>query len=149
MSTILFRALPAVVLSLFAFTFSSCSSVGGLGGPLASALGEITGFSSNIANWQSQLGGLVDNTALGQLKEYASQASNLGDTVSGLTSGATEAMRDPLGAIGSKLSEMGGINVDQLKSLAPAAQADAVEGFTDNAKGVGTLAQDFLKQFGG
>ena len=147
MSINFLRVLPAVVLSFFAF--SSCASTGGIGGPLASALGDITGFSTNIADWQSKLGGMVDGTALGQLKEYATKASSLGETVKGMTAGASKAMRDPLGAIGSKLSEMGGVNVDQLKSLAPAAQMEAVEGFTGNAKGVGTLAQDFLKQFGG
>ena len=149
MSTNLLRALPAIVLSFFAFSFSSCAATGGIGGPLASALGEITGFSTNIANWQSKLGGMVDSAGLGQLKEFASQAGNLGDTVKGLTSGVSNAMRDPLGAIGSKLTEMGGIDVDRIKSLAPSQQADAISGFTDSARGVGTQAQDFLKQFGG
>jgi hypothetical protein len=149
MSINFLRVLPAVALSFVAFSFSGCAATGGIGGPLASALGDITGFSTNISNWQSKLGGMVDGTALGQLQEYASKATNLGDTVKSMTAGASKAMRDPLGAIGSKLTDMGGINVDQLKSLAPAAQMDAVEGFTANAKGVGTLAQDFLKQFGG
>ena len=149
MSTHFLRALPAVAVSLVAFTFSSCASTGGIAGPLAGVLGNITGFSTNIADWQSKLGGMVDGSALGQLQEYATQATGLGDSLKGMTSGLSQAMSDPLGAIGSKLSDMGGINVDQIKSLAPAAQMDAVKGFTDNASDVGSLAQDFLKQFGG
>ncbi|MEM8710254.1 MAG: hypothetical protein AAGG01_04835, partial [Planctomycetota bacterium] len=147
MPTQLFRALPALFLSLFAFSFAGCGSTNVLSGPLANAIGDITGFSTNIADWQSKLGGMVDGTALGQLKEYADRAGDLGSTVKGLTEGATEAMRDPLGAISSKLSEMGNIDVEGLKSLAPAAQMDAVEGFTESAGSVGGLAKDFLKQF--
>ena len=85
MSINLLRALPAIALSFVAFSFSGCAATGGIGGPLANALGEITGFSTNIANWQSKLGGMVDSAGLGQLKEFASQAGNLGDTVKGRT----------------------------------------------------------------
>ena len=135
MSTTIFKALPALFLSLFAaFSFTGCASTSALSGPLANALGDITGFSTNIA--------------LGQLKEYASQASNLGDTVKGMAAGATKAMQNPLEAIGSKLTEMGGINVDQIKSLAPSAQMDAIKGFSGSAENVGSMAQDFLKKFG-
>ncbi len=148
----LLRALPALFLSLFAVSFTSCSSTNDmtspLAGPVASALGEITGFSTNIADWQSKLGGVIDEAGLGQLKDYAAQASNLGETVKGLTATASDAMKDPLGMIGSKLTEMGGINVDDIKALAPEAQMKAVGGFADSAKGVGSMAQDFLKQFG-
>ncbi|QDV04673.1 hypothetical protein Poly30_01660 [Planctomycetes bacterium Poly30] len=149
MSNSILRALPALLLSLLAgFSFTGCASTGALSGPLANALGEITGFSTNIADWQSKLGGMVDGTALGQLKEYADKATNLGDTVKGMAATATKAMQNPLEAIGSKLSDMGGINVDQLKSLAPSAQMDAIKGFTGSAENVGAMAQDFLKQFG-
>lgn len=146
------RALPALLLSLFALSFTSCSSTGGLtnalSGPVASALGDLTGFSTNIADWKSKLGGVLDDSALAQVKDYASQAVGFGDTLKGLAGTASDAMKDPLSAIGSKLADMGGINVDELKSLTPAAQMKSVNGFADSAKGVGSMAQDFLKQFG-
>ena len=45
---------------LAAFSFTGCAATGPISGPLASALGDITGFSTDIGDWQSKLGGMVD-----------------------------------------------------------------------------------------
>lgn len=143
------RALPAVLLTLISFSFSGCASVANvLPAPLSDVLGQVTGLTGGIANWQSGLGDMLGDTQFGQLKEYADKAGNLGNSIKGMTGDLSQAMADPLGVIGGKLGDMSGIDVDQLKSLAPAAQKDAIKGFADSAGGVSDLAGSFLKDFG-
>lgn len=143
-----FHWLPKILLALLLLPLSGCASLGaGLPPGLGDALGQITGLSTNIADWQSNLGSMLDGTGLGQLKEYADQAGNLGRTLTDMQSGLSDAMADPIGAIGSKLGDMSGIDIEGLKGLAPQAQMDRVSQFTDNAKGVGSMATDFLQQF--
>lgn len=144
----LLRALPALLLSLFAFSFSSCSALTqALPGPVGDLLGQVTQLTGGISNWQSGLGEMLDGTQLGQLKEYADKAGELGSSISGMTEGLSEAMADPLGVIGSKLSEMSGINIDQIKDLAPGAQMDKVREFAEQATSVGSETQKVMKQF--
>lgn len=145
------RALQMGLLSLFAFAFVSCgSTASSLGIPpaVSQALTQITGFSGNIADWKSGLGGMLDQTGMGQLKGYVEKAGQLGETVTGLTDGLGEAMADPMKAIGNKLSEMGGLDLDSLKSMVPADQMKAVDGFADSASSLGDMTEGFMKQFG-
>ena len=145
----LLRALPALVLSLLTLSFSGCAAVGQmLPGPVGDLLGQVSQFTGGISNWQSGLGEMLDGTQLGQLKEYADRAGELGGSISGMTEGLTEAMADPLGAIGSKLTSMSGIDIDQIKDLAPAAQMDRVREFADAATSVGSETKSVMKQFG-
>ncbi len=144
----LLRAVPALLLALFTFSFSGCAAVGQvLPGPVGELLGQVTQFTGGISNWQSGLGEMLDGTQLGQLKEYADKAGELGSSISGMTDGLADAMADPLGAIGSKLTEMSGINIDQLKDLAPGAQMEKVREFTDQAGAVGSETEKVMKQF--
>ncbi len=148
MSSNLLRSLPALLLSLFAFSFSSCGSTGSmLSGPLADALGQVTGLSTNITDWKSSLGGMLEGTKLDQLKDYADQATNLGSSLKSMTSGLSDAMANPLEAISSKLSEMGGINIDSLKSMVPSDQMKVVDRFVDSAGEVSDSTSSFMKQF--
>ena len=142
--------LPKLLLLLLTLPFCGCASLGGgaLPAGLTDALGSITGLGGNIAQWQSGLGEMLDGTALGQLKGYADQAGNLGSTISGLKDGLSDAMANPLAAIGDKLAGMSGIDIDGLKQLAPEAQMDSVREFAGSAVGVGDLATEFLGKFG-
>ncbi|MEL6908407.1 MAG: hypothetical protein AAFP22_23560, partial [Planctomycetota bacterium] len=101
-----------------------------------------------VADWRGSLGDVIGDTQLGQLADYADQAGNLGAQISGMTEGLESAMADPLGAIGSKLEELSGVDVEGLKGLGPDLKKQAVDGFAESAGSVGTLAQDFLGQFG-
>ncbi len=144
------RALQMGLLSLFAFAFVSCGSTGaslGIPPAVSQAMSQLTGFSGNVADWKSGLGGMLDQTGMGQLKGYVEKAGQLGDTVTGLTDGLGEAMANPMKAIGSKLSEMGGFDMDKLKSMVPADQMKAVDGFTESASSIGEMTDGFMKQF--
>ena len=48
----------------------------------------------------------------------------------------------------SKLEELSGVDVEGLKGLGPDLKKQAVDGFAESAGSGGTLAQDFLGQFG-
>jgi hypothetical protein len=132
-------------------TLTSCSSLGDsmLPAGLGDVLGNITGFSTEIGEWTSGLGSMLDTSALGKLQGYVDQAGELGDTVSGFQGMVSDAMADPLGTIGGKLTEMGSLQVDKLANLIPAEQMSAVQGFAQSAEDVGALTNDFLAQFGG
>ena len=91
----------------------------------------------------------LDAVGLGQLKDYASQAGDLGKTIGGFKDQVSVAAANPLGAISSQLGKMGGFDVDALKSLPGGAQLDAVKGFASSASGVGSATSEFLKAFGG
>ena len=150
MTSSFLRAVPALILFILSFGFAGCSSLGGaLPGGLADVLGSVTGFTSGVSNWQSTLGSALNGTQLSQLADYANQAGNLGTQISGFTDGLGQAMSDPLGAIGSQLQDMSGIDVNRIQNLAPSAQQQAVGNFTDSASNVGSLTQDFLQRFGG
>ena len=143
------HALRATFASLLLFTLTGCAGLGGgLPAALVDTLGQVTGLSSNIAGWQDSLGGMLDSNGLTQLKEFAGQAGQLGGTIENLTGGLSEAMQDPLKAIGGKLTEMSGLDVDSLKNLAPTQQMEAVNRFTGTATEVGDLASGFLSKFG-
>lgn len=144
----LLRTLPALLLSLFALSFSSCSAVSqALPGPVSDLLGQVTQLTGGISSWQSGLGEMLDGADFGQLKEYADKAGELGSSISSMTGSLTEAMSGPLSAIGSTLSEMSGIDIDQLKDLAPGAQSDKVREFADQATSVGSETEKVMKQF--
>lgn len=145
------RALQMGLLSLFAMAFVSCgTTAASLGIPpvVSQVLTQVTGFSGNIADWKSGLGGVLDQAGMGQLKGYVDQAGQLGETVTGLTDGLGEVMADPMKAIGNKLTEMGGLDVNSLKSMVPADQLKAVDGFADSASSLSDMTNGFLKQFG-
>ena len=136
-------------------SLSSCSSLGSslLPSGLADALGNVTGLSSAIGDFKSSLGSSLgsglDAAGLGQLKDFASQAGDLGQVVGGFKDKVSEAAADPLAAISNQLGEMGGFDVDALKNLPGADQLKAVTGFADSASDVGRATNDFLAQFGG
>lgn len=145
------RALKMGMLSLFACAFASCgTTAGSLGIPpiVGQVLSQVTGFSGNIADWHSGLSGALDQSGLGQLKGFVDSASQLGNQVTGLTDNLGAAMADPLKAIGGKLGEMGGFDVNSLKSMLPSDQLKAVDGFAESAGSVSDLTGNFLKQFG-
>lgn len=116
---------------------------------LDKVLGSVTQFTGQIGNWKQGLGSMLDSAGLDKLQGFAKQAGQLGQQVNGFKNQVSAAMADPLGAIGSKLSDMGSLNLEQLKGLVPAQQMKAVEGFTGSAKEIGDLTNSFLKQFGG
>lgn len=151
MTHTILRALAVLAVSLFGFSFTSCQTLeqAGLSGPLADAMEQVTGFSTDIGAWQSSLGNMLGDTQLGQLKGYADKAKDLGASISGMTGGLEAAMADPLAAIGNKLSEMGGLDMSMLGDLAPQAQMDSVKAFADQATSVGGMAKDFMANFGG
>ena len=143
------RAAAALLLSTLVLGFSGCSAVGQmLPGGLGDALAGVTSFADGVADWRGSLGDVSGDTQLGQLADYADQAGNLGAQLSGMTEGLESAMADTLGAIGSKLEELSGVDVEGLKGLGPDLKKQAVDGFAESAGSGGTLAQDFLGQFG-
>lgn len=151
MTNPLLRALAALVLSLTGVvSFSGCQAMNAvLPAPLADTLQQVTSFTDGIVDWQAGLEGMLGDTQLARLGEYADQAKGLGSQIAGMAEGVEQAMADPLAAIGGKLSEMGGLDMGVLKDLAPQAQVEALGAFTDQARSVGTMAQDFLTKFGG
>ncbi len=144
------RPLRTLVAATALLAFSACSSMGSMALPagLTDALVQVTGLSGKIDAFKSGLDGMLDSTGLGKLQDLASEAGNLGKTVTGFKDQLSAAAADPLAVIGNKLSEMGGMDASALKDLAPQAQMEAVEGFAESASGVSSLVTDFLKNFG-
>lgn len=141
------RALPALLLAVFAFSSAGCNSMAGIPAPLTDALTQVTGLSGNIADWGNQLGETLGGEQFDQLKSFADRAGNLGGSINDLKSQVGEAMANPLGAIGDKLEDMAGIDVDRIRDLVPAEQMEAVKGFTGSAGEVKGLAEDFMTKF--
>lgn len=137
------------LLSLVALSFAGCASLqSAMPAGLGDMLGQVTGMSDSISGWKSTLGGALDATGLGQLQQYADKAGSIGKSIEGMKSGLSDAMANPMGAIGSKLKDMSGLDVDSLRNLAPDAQMKAVGAFSDSAGGVSDLAKGFLDKFG-
>ena len=143
-----FRTLAgaAVLVSL-----SSCASVAGslLPAGLGQVLGNVTGLTSQIGNWQSTLGSALDGTQLGALRGFVESAGQMGDRVTGFTDVVSEAARNPLEAIGSRLGDLGNFDVSALQNLPGADQLSRVKEFTGSATDLGAVTTDFLSQFGG
>ena len=145
------RGLRALLCSLFVASFVSCSSTGSsmLPAGLADALGSVTGLTSKIGDWKSSLSGALDSTGLGKLKEYATGAGDLANSLNGYSDKLGAAMKDPMKAITGKLTEMSGLDVDKLKNLAPTEQMKAIEGFSKSAESTGGMVNEFMKKFAG
>ena len=142
------QAAGAVVL----VSLSGCSSLGSslLPGGLVDALGSVTGLSSSVSEFAGSLGSAgLDAAGLGQLEGFVGQAGDLGKTIGGFKDQVAAAAANPLGAIGDQLGQMGNFDVSALQGMPGAEQLSAVNGFADQASGVGSAASDFLKQFGG
>ena len=142
-----FRTLTgaAVLVSL-----SSCTSLASslLPAGLGDVLGNVTGLTSKIGDWKSGLGAALDGTQLGALKGFVESAGQMGDKLGGFSDLVTEAARDPLATIGSKLGDLGNFDVSSLQNLPGADQLGRVNEFADSAADLGSLTTDFLSQFG-
>ena len=143
------RGLRGLFVSLFALSFVSCAATQNMmPAGLSDALGQVTGLGDSIGNWKSSLSGALDSAGLGKLKDFAGKAGDIGKSIAGMKDGLSEAMSDPLGAIGDKLKDLSGLDVDELRNLAPGDQMKAVDGFTESASGVSKMAKEFLDKFG-
>ena len=145
------RTLAKAAAAAALLTLTSCSSLatGAMPAGLGELLGNVTGLSTSIGEWKSSLGAALDNTAFGKLEGFVDQAGELGGKITGFQDMVSDAMADPLGAIGNKLGEMGALDVQALQNLVPEQQLAQVQGFAESAENLGTLTNDFLSTFGG
>lgn len=132
-------------------SLSSCASMAGnlLPAGLGEVLGGVTGLTGKIADWQGSLGAALDGSALDTLKGFVDSAGDLGGKVTGFTDMVSDAARDPLSAIGSKLTDLGGFDVSALQNIPGADQLGRVQEFASSAGDLGSITTDFLSQFGG
>ncbi|MCA8960895.1 MAG: hypothetical protein KDC38_10305 [Planctomycetes bacterium] len=150
---LLVAGLAALCVSCSGMDEKSMSMDKGMGGMLPAGLTEMLGkvseLGGSVGEWKASLNGMLDSAGLGQLRQYVDQAGEYADKLMGMKESVSGMMADPLGAIGSKLQEMAGLDVDALKGMGAGDQMDAVNGFADSASSVSTMADDFLAKFGG
>lgn len=143
---------PLTVSILLAFTLgplftASCQGLGGL--DLSSVLAQITKYAGSISNWKSGLSGMLGDTQLGQLGDYAKQAGSLLESFQGVSSTAPDSAKETVSGIEGALSKLAGFDVNKLMGMSSAEKSAQVDSFGNTAGSLAELAKGLMSKLGG